>query len=300
MLFIVFATITSVLMLVIVRLFEKNKAHTFYALIFNYLSALTIGFTYSSIHLKSKDIHFIQIIYSLPYQVWLITIIEGILFITVFYWIAQTTRYYGIAVASVANKMSFIFPVLSAHFLFNDELNTLQALALLLAIFSVYLVTYSPNLKIRSDANKIIFPFLVFIGSGIIDSLINYGNKTFVNTEDRQYVFSTFVYGFALLTGFIYIKTDTKKIFYQDNFKWKSTIGLGLLLGIPNFFNLVFIIQALNTRILPSGQIFLILNLSNVITTALIGVFIFKEKLSWMNWLGIILAILSMVLIQQG
>ncbi len=291
MIYILLATITSVLMLVIVRLFEKTNAHTLYALLFNYLSAFVCGLLNRYLYLPDTS-------FSLSKEAWILTATEGILFITVFYWIAQTTKYYGIAVTSVANKMSLIFPVLSAHFIFGEPLGLYRWIGLSMAILSFWLTTYSNTDKPYQYAGKIFFPILVFVGSGIIDTLINYGNKTSIDTPGKQMIFTTFVYGFALITGFVYLKADHQKIFYKENFNWKSTFILGSLLGIPNFYNLFFIIQALNAHIFPSGQIFLILNLSNVITTAIVGLLIFKEKLNWINWLGMVCAVLAIFLVQ--
>ncbi len=297
MIFIVLATVTSVLMLVIVRLFERHKAHTFYGLIFNYSSAFLTGFIYSYTYFQNQHLSFFQTILSNTFNVWMLTVIEGLLFISVFYWIARTIQHYGLAVASVANKMSLIFPVLSAYCLFNESLNFFRWLGLGIAIISVYFTTYTSKIISFKKSSYIFFPLLVFIGSGIIDSLINYGNKTFINTIPEQLLFSTFVYLFALLSGFLFLKLDKNKLLQQKNFSWKNTILLGTILGIPNFFNLVFIIKALNTHILPSGQIFLLLNLSNVVSSAIIGYFIFKEKLSTLNWIGILMAISSIILI---
>ncbi len=297
MIFIILATITSVLMLVIVRLFERYKAHTFYGLIFNYSSAFLTGLTYSYFYFQTQHLNFFQTILSNTFNVWMLTVIEGILFISVFYWIAMTIQHHGLAVASVANKMSLIFPVLSAHWLFNESLNFFRWLGLGIAVISVYFTAYSSKNISFKKTSSLLFPLLVFIGSGIIDSLINYGNKTFIDTIPEQLLFSTFVYLFALFSGFLFLRLDKNKMLQQKNFSWKSTIVLGTILGLPNFFNLVFIIKALNTHILPSGQIFLILNLSNVISSALIGYFIFKETLMVLNWIGIILAMSSIFLI---
>lgn len=299
MIYVVYATLTSVLMLVIVRLFDKLHAHTFYALLLNYLSAFICGLIHRKVFMSDSVI-------VMNFDAWALTAIEGFLFITVFYWIAQTIRYYGMAVASVSNKMSLIFPVISAAILFDERLNLLKCLGLSVALLSVYFVTYSSDNALMKEkyGKKLFFPLMVFLGSGLVDSLINYGNKKIVTSTSAQLIFSTFVYLFALFVGLIYLffgpldKNTRKRFYYQSYFSWKTTIVLGLLLGIPNFYNLYFIIQALNTKMLPSGQIFLVLNLSNVVFSALVGIFLFKEKLSWINWLGVIGASFAIVLMQ--
>lgn len=296
MIFIALATVTSVLMLVILRLFEKNKVHTFYALIFNYLSAFICGIINQKVFYPDIKIYMSQ-------ESWVLTSIEGVLFITVFYWIAQTTKHYGMSVASVANKMSLVFPVVTSYILFNEPMNTIKWAGLLLALFSVYLVTYTKNISLN-NSGKFIFPLLVFVGSGVVDSIINYGNKTYVRSNEQQLMFASFVYAFALITGLLFLKiippdkTSGKRFYHQNSYRWKSTILLGLLLGVPNYYNLFFIIQSLNSHVLLSGQIFLILNLSNVIVSSLVGVFIFKEKLLWLNWMGITGAVCAILLMK--
>lgn len=297
MIYIVLATFTSVLMLVVLRLLEYQRAHTFYALIFNYLSAFVCGIT--NVFLFNKHANL-----SMSIGGWVLTMVEGVLFITVFYWMAQTTKHYGMSVTSVANKMSLIFPVVSAFILFDEPIGWIKWLGLLLALLSVYMVTYTDTKEgITGHRNKIIYPLLVFVGSGIVDSIINYGNKTYVTTNDNQLMFTSFVYLFALLTGLMYLKiippdkNTHKRFYHQESFSWKSTVFLGLLLGIPNFYNLFFIIQALNSKIFLSSQIFLILNVSNIIVSALTGVLLFKEHMGWINWIGIVFAILSIVLV---
>ncbi|MCX7728854.1 MAG: DMT family transporter [Bacteroidia bacterium] len=297
MVFIALSIITSVVMLIILRLFDATQTHVFYALILNYFSAFICGIT--NAYIVSENI-----IFEIPREAWILTVIEGVMFITVFYWIAQTTKYFGISVASVANKMSLVFPVISAHILFQEPMDTIQWVGLLLAVLSVYLVTYRDKQKRIHHLNKTVYPVLVLIGSGIIDSIINYGNKTYISQNEQQLLFSSFVYLFALITGVCYVfilptdKKTQKKFYYQDAFSWKNTILLGLLLGIPNYFNLYFIIQSLNSKVLLSGQIFLILNLGNIVLSTLVGILLFKEKIKWINWLGIGCATVSMFLIK--
>ncbi|RME15704.1 MAG: hypothetical protein D6799_05730 [Bacteroidetes bacterium] len=297
MIFIVLATLTGVLMLVILRWLDSTQSHVFYALIFNYLSAFVCG-------ILNKLFFYSQVKMEIGKEAWALTVMEGILFITVFYWMAQTTKYYGLSVTAVANKMSLIFPVMTAHLIFKEPMDGLKWLGLLLALISIYLVTYNGDEKQVVNRKKIIFPILVFIGSGIIDSIINYGNKTYIQGAHQQLVFTTFVYLFALLTGLVYMKivpadkNGGKKFYYQESFSWKNTIFLGILLGIPNFYNLFFIIQALSSGILLSSQIFLILNLSNIVLSTIVGVFFFNEKKKWINWLGILTALLSVGMIR--
>ncbi|MBK7668019.1 MAG: hypothetical protein IPJ32_12200 [Sphingobacteriaceae bacterium] len=71
----------------------------------------------------------------------------------------------------------------------------------------------------------------------------------------------------------------------------------GIILGIPNYFSIFFILKSLEANIFTSAQLFPVLNISNVVLTALVGFLVFKEKLSAQNLLGVLLAVISILLI---
>ncbi len=82
------------------------------------------------------------------------------------------------------------------------------------------------------------------------------------------------------------------------NFKFElKSVAAGIILGVPNYFSIFFIIKALETNILKSAQLFPVLNISNVVLTALVGLLAFKEKLNLLNVIGVLLAIISILLI---
>jgi len=70
--------------------------------------------------------------------------------------------------------------------------------------------------------------------------------------------------------------------------KLKSIIW-GVVFGIPNFFCLLFFLRALAN--LSSSVVFPLVSMGVVVSSSLIGVLLYKEKLSRNNWIGILLAI---------
>jgi drug/metabolite transporter (DMT)-like permease len=68
-------------------------------------------------------------------------------------------------------------------------------------------------------------------------------------------------------------------------------------LGIVNFGNILFYIKAHQALSKNPSAVFSSMNIGVIILGTLIGVFIFKEKLSMLNKAGIILAIIAIVII---
>jgi len=82
------------------------------------------------------------------------------------------------------------------------------------------------------------------------------------------------------------------------SFELKSIFG-GILLGVPNYFSIVYLLKALSTEGMESSTAFTLNNVGIVILSTLFGLFIFNEKLISKNWFGIIIAIVSIILIMS-
>ena len=87
-----------------------------------------------------------------------------------------------------------------------------------------------------------------------------------------------------------------QKIKGELNLEYKNIIA-GVVLGIPNYFSIYFLVKALRSNLLDSSGIFTINNVAIVIISTLLGIVFFKEQLSLKNWIGIILAVISIALV---
>ena len=79
-----------------------------------------------------------------------------------------------------------------------------------------------------------------------------------------------------------------KTVVERKPLKVKSVLW-GVIFGIPNFFSLVFFLKALGS--MSSSEVFPLVSMGVVVSSSLIGLLLFKEKLSKSNWIGIILSI---------
>lgn len=201
---------------------------------------------------------------------------------------AITAQRSGVAVTSVATKMSVVIPVIFGIVVYQESAGFLKIIGIILALAAVYLA--SVKSKDGFKWRNVIFPFLLFIGSGVIDTSLKFLETNYVSASHIS-IFSTSIFGFAGFFGtlFIIIKRDL-------TIHWKSLLG-GIALGIPNYFSIVFLLQALATKGLESSMVFTVNHVSIVMLSTLVGLFAFKEKLLPKNWIGIGLAIISIFLV---
>jgi drug/metabolite transporter (DMT)-like permease len=205
---------------------------------------------------------------------------------------AITAQKNGLSVVSVASKMSVIIPILVGVILYNEQLSYLQIIGILLALLSVYLSSVKKGEKAKKS-KAIVFPFLVFLGSGIIDSSIKYFEKFYLN-EDLIALFSSTIFFFAAIFGLLWIlgiKKQNLRAFSLRN------LSAGVILGVVNYYSIYFLIRALKLDWLNSATIFTINNVAIVAVSCIVGYLMFKEPISRLNLTGIILALLSIYLI---
>lgn len=277
--------LSSTLIFVVFKLFSRFGINTLQAIVFNYVMACFCGIIF-----QPNSVDFFEI----PKHAWFpFALVLGLLFITVFHLMALTTQRSGLSVVSVATKMSVVIPVMFGLLYYGESLGMLKALGIVLALAAVYLASVKKADGLRVKPRNMLFPILVFLGSGIIDTTIKYLEGEFVGKDDIP-IFSATIYGTAAILGFGIFGLQAVRGRFR--FQFKNLIG-GIALGMPNYFSVYFLVQSLRSGILESSGIFTVNNVAIVMISTVLGILLFKEKLLMKNWIGIGLAILGILLI---
>ncbi|MDO6517081.1 DMT family transporter [Zobellia uliginosa] len=279
--------LASSLIFIIFKLYTRFKVDTLFAIVTNYFVACGVGLTRYHGETNLSEI---------PQKPWFLgTFILGILFIAVFNLMAAASQKVGVSVTSVATKMSFVLPVIFGILVYGEELGPLKVGGIVLALAAVYFTSIKePVRKFKKTA--LLLPALVFLGSGIIDTSLKYIQEVHIKEEDYP-LFSATVFGSAACIGLLV--TIYKMADLRSKFNLNTLLG-GISLGVVNYFSIFFLLKALQNDTLNSASIFTINNVAIVMFTTLLGIILFKEKISPKNWSGIALAITSIILVAFG
>ena len=284
MIFLLLSILASTLIYIVFKLFSLYKVDTLQAIIVNYFVATCAGIIgyRGTVNVAA-----------LPNFGWFIgAALLGALFILIFNLMAITTQRSGLAVVSVATKMSVVIPVMFGIWYYDEAVSTIKALGILLAVAAVYLASAKNTQGLKVKREHIILPILVFVGSGIIDTSIKYLEDGYVSQTDVP-LFSSVTFATAFIIGLVIATFQFMR--GRLTFALKNIVG-GFALGIPNYFSIYFLVRALRIDI-ESSTIFTLNNVSIVLLSTLLGIVFFKEKLIRKNWVGIAMAVVGIILV---
>jgi len=282
--YLLLSIISSSLLIIIFKYYEKFGINTLHAIVVNYMVAAALGF-----YCNESETGIAQI----PSQPWFIhAFILGLMFIIVFNIIALSSQKVGISATAVANKMSVVIPVAAAIILYHDKLNLLKAAGIMLGLVAVYCSSSRGSIA-GIDKKYLLLPLIIFFCSGFFDSAFKY-MQTYYLQENQHAVFVSTIFAVAAITGMAAILYMV--IFKQSRFSVRS-IAAGIILGIPNYGSVYFLLKTLNIPRFESSVIFPINNMGTVALSTLMAFVLFREKLSVINWMGLLLSLVAIGMI---
>ena len=163
----------------------------------------------------------------------------------------------------------------------NEEFTFLKGIAFALAFIGIYLSSTKAG-KLSFNKKYLWLIMIVFIGQGISDAIFNDFVQKF--PKEGGYLFFMTLFIIASITGTLILLG--KSFNRRQPLKLRS-IFWGTMLGIPNFFSLLFFLKSLSDQNLDSSVVFPLVSMGIIVSSGFIGMLLFKEKLSKNNWIGI-------------
>jgi drug/metabolite transporter (DMT)-like permease len=276
--------ICSTLLLVIFRAFEKFQIDTFQAIVVNYFTAFLCGVIIYSADIKSSILDDLS---------WLPFIgVSSVLFISLFIIMAKSAQKNGIASTSVAVKMSMGISVLGMIVIYNEAISLLKISGILLALTGVFLLAKPDHKANKRNATYMLV--ILFFGSGLLDLNLNYAQNVALSNLSPS-LFTAFGFGAAGTIGMcVYLVQCIRS--KQQPILSKNIIA-GIILGIPNYYSIYFILQSYSSLDWNDSSVLAVANVSIVILSIVVGLLVFKEHANRMKIIGISCALLAIFLL---
>jgi drug/metabolite transporter (DMT)-like permease len=273
------------------KMVERFGIPVFQAIVFNYITCVITGcLVNGSVPVSSVNE---------PWFLW--GGLAGCIFISLFNIIAITTQKIGVAVASVANKLSLVIPFVFSIYLYNEDITWIKIVGIVLALTAV-LFTCWPSAHHETAAHKhvksiaYLLPAVIFIASGFLDTLLKYVEQSFLNQGNTN---AFFIVAFATAACLGVVSLTGLVISKRIQFDARSILA-GIAIGIPNYFSIWFFIRMLRQYQGNSSAVIPINNIGIVLFSSVMAWLLFREQLRIINWLGIFLAVIAITMIAFG
>lgn len=227
-----------------------------------------------------------------PATPWWILAALGFLLPSVFLIMAAAVRHAGIVLSDAAQRLSLFLPLIASFVIFQETLTQSKALGIVTALVALVCLLLRPRRNQNAEAaatpsyTAILVLLGVWFGYGVIDIMFKQLAKS--GAAFPSSLFTAFVLAGILIFAWLTIRRT----------QWaRRNIVAGLALGLLNFGNIYFYIRA--HQVFPENPtlVFSAMNIGVISLGTLVGAGFFREKLSWVNALGIVLAIGAILLL---
>jgi drug/metabolite transporter (DMT)-like permease len=292
LLFLIGSIILTSYLILSFKVVERFRIPVFQAIVFNYITCVVTGLV------VNQSFPFTTSSVKEPWFFW--AGIMGCLFISLFNIIGITTQKLGVAVASVANKLSLVIPFIFSIYLYNESATWIKITGVVIALVSVVLTcwpqTKGDNKVVVKNFALYLLPAVLFFGSGLLDTLVKYVEQTYLNEHNNNaYLIASF--GTAAFIGSLILVTSV--ISRKAKFDSRSILA-GIDIGIPNYFSIWCLVNVLKEYPGNSSAVIPINNMGIVLFGSVVALILFKERLSTTNWIGIVMAVGAIALIAFG
>ena len=210
-------------------------------------------------------------------------ILSGVLFLVSFMLLQSNTRKNGIVLSSIFMKLGLLVPMVLSVVAFKEMPTGIQVAGFLIAVAAIIII------NIKKDAERKGFGvgllFLLIMG-GSADAMSKVFERLGTGALSNQFFFYTFAVALFLCVALVFIKKERpgiKEVFY------------GAIIGVPNFFSSKFLLGALNS--LPAVIVYPTFSVATMLIVTLTGAFVFKEKLSKLQWTALVMIISALIML---
>jgi len=268
MIFLLLALLSSFSIALMLRWVEERNFSRLVVIVSNYVTATILALGGGSRGYSD-----------LPMDVLFVGIGLGVLFLAGFLVFSRAMRREGMAAAVTMGRISLIIPVAAAVVLFRESPGVLDVVALILVLTVLWVWEGGQ----RRVAPVLLLLFVLF--GGISATMKWFATVHPAFPESR---FLALVFGAALVCGGLVVAWKKRRVS-------GAAVGVGLILGIPNYYSSFFLVRALER--MPAFVVFPVVDTGVIVLSAIAGALVFRERPDRHRLACMGLAVLALVLL---
>lgn len=223
---------------------------------------------------------------------WPLLLALGLLLPSIFLVMAKAVQQAGIVLSDVAQRLSLLLPLIAAFTLFGEPATSQKLIGVAIALCALGALLWRPGSRNAQSSGShgglltVVLLLGVWVGYGTIDIL-------FKQMAKMGSAFPTTLLGSFVLAGLV---SFTYLLLRRAAWNARS-MAAGLLLGLLNFGNIYFYVRAHQVFSDNPTLVFSAMNIGVIALGTLVGAGVFKERINWVNAVGVALAIVAIFIL---
>lgn len=280
--FILASSFCSVLIAHLLKVTEFKKLSTTKVLTVNYVIASLVAFLSP---VGGAEFNF-SITNAWPAL--LLAIIVGFIFIANFFIYSKSVSKNGVGISVAAMRMSLLIPVLLSTFWYMEFMSTRQWIGFVTVIVALFLLLPNKRTMLQEPKSAAWLLVLLFLGTGLGDGSLKIFEVDYSSYLTKEQFMGT-VFLSATLVGF-------GAVLINENLRFsRQELGMGILVGIPNLYSAIFLIEAL--EIMNGAIAYSVVNTLTVLGATVLGMIRWGDIVTPAQWAGIAATLFSILLL---
>jgi drug/metabolite transporter (DMT)-like permease len=278
MLYLILSIICSVSVGAIFKVTRRYEVSISQIISWNYVFALILCYLFFDPEVSKIDA-------SAPWEIY---IPLALLLPSIFLMLAASVNHIGIVKTDAAQRLSLFIPILAAWLMFGENFHVFKIIGISIGFPAIALI-FSKKDDVKDMQWH--YPLMVLLGFGLVDILF----KHIALLTKLSYTTSLFV----VFCGALIVATCIalfEAVAEKRKFNIMS-LAFGVLVGIFNFGNILFYLLAHKEFSNNPSTVFAIMNIGVIVVGSLIGILVFKEKMTKLNYAGLLMAVSAIIFI---
>ena len=284
MIFVALSVVCSVVVSVLLKLAPRYGIDIRQAITGNYLVATLFALVLLDPHPSLLEL-------PAAHPAWRVLVALGVLLPSMFVVLAYSVRRVGVVVTDAAQRLSLLLPLLAAFTLFGEVFTWRKGAGMAIGVAAIACLVLRKRDEDAHAAAEWWWPLVVFAGMGAIDILFKrVAQLTGVPFADV--LLATFALAFVLaMLAMI-------ALYASGRMQWRwSNLGGAVLLGVFNFGNIIFYVQAHRHLARDPALVFSAMNIGVIVLATLVGVAWLGERLGKLKRAGLVLAVVAVLVL---
>lgn len=206
-------------------------------------------------------------------------------------------KFGSLSLTSLIGNYSLIIPAFYGILFMGEPTSIYLYFGLAALMISLFLVNYKPSKKVSGETKKkstdprwFLFVGLSFAGNGVCSTVQNVQQRIFAGQYKNEMMITALSIVVLILVCIVFL-TERKTAL-------PSVKSGGILMAVNGVFNgVVNLFVMLCSTIMNASVMFPIVSAGGIICTALVSIFFYKEKLTKVQYVGFVLGIAAIVLL---